>query len=340
MKSYLLFSALLCSQVHAAGEGFVNFIRQTQQSTGVVWAMPVTPQGAAPSQFSLETNGALFQLWTIEQTTAKEYLLDQKLVGAYLPSSSVTIKTLDPYSPVPRTRADQPFTVTVNVAGLLAGVGLPAAATKVLLERHLAPYPSGQTSISAAQAISSTPIESAYLTQNGNTPLNFTGTRLKAVDPAKTVSGEEHFVVHALSDGTLTQTQLATAKVQIWPVTSGTIQGIQADQRIRFHAPVITATYTDVYPGSEVWMQVYEGPEKIGTEGTRIVGGGRNNTNAKSETYVLPISNYDGVFKNDGTYTIELLSLTPFGLERLDHVTFSIDRTLEVRGLLGTFENR
>src|SRR5690606_16529057 len=112
--------------------GYVNFIRQTQQDTGVVWSMPVVPKGESASPLTLESKGALFQLWTIEQSAAKDYLLDQKLVGAYLPSASLRITTGDPYSRVPRTRADQPFTVTYDVAGLLAGAGIPEAATKVL----------------------------------------------------------------------------------------------------------------------------------------------------------------------------------------------------------------
>ena len=45
MKTLLLSSLLLCSQAFAVGEGYTNFIRQTQQETGVVWNMPVAPKG-------------------------------------------------------------------------------------------------------------------------------------------------------------------------------------------------------------------------------------------------------------------------------------------------------
>ena len=93
MKSrLLLLAAILCtpSAATAAGEGYANFLRQTQQNTGVVWSVPVDAEGASASPGLLEENGALFQLWTIEQETAKEYLLDQKLVGTYLPKASVS----------------------------------------------------------------------------------------------------------------------------------------------------------------------------------------------------------------------------------------------------------
>ena len=118
MKTHLLLGMLLSSHVLAAGEGFTNFIRQTQQGTGVVWNMPVSSAGSSASQLLLEEGGSLFQLWTIEQTTAKEYLLDQKVVGAYLPKADIVITTVDPnrdpVSGAPRTRADKPFTITTG----------------------------------------------------------------------------------------------------------------------------------------------------------------------------------------------------------------------------------
>ncbi|RYD46930.1 MAG: hypothetical protein EOP83_28840, partial [Verrucomicrobiaceae bacterium] len=96
MKTLLLSSLLLCSQAFAAGEGYTNFIRQTQQDTGVVWNMPITAKGQAASLGVMEGKGSVFQLWTIETASAKDYLLDQKLVGAYLPVASISVKTLDP----------------------------------------------------------------------------------------------------------------------------------------------------------------------------------------------------------------------------------------------------
>jgi hypothetical protein len=339
MKTHLLLAALLCSHAHAAGEGFVNFIRQHQQSTGVVWSMPVVPQGEAPSQLPLEEKGALFQLWTIEQATAKDHLLDQKLVGAYLPTAGITIKTLDPYSAVPRTRADQPFTVTVDVAGLLAGSGLPDAATKVLLEHHLANYSGNQKSVPVADAVSGTPYSSAYLTTNGTTPLNFPVTNLKASDPTL-ATGEEHFVVHALGDDRTAQTQIASAYVQVWPVATGTIQGLTAGQRVRFHAPALTVTLSDLYPRSNTWLQIYEGPARLNTEGTPIEGSALILDQDTSDSRILTVSDYDDVMEKDGTYTIELLTETPFGIDRLHHLTFTVDRKLEVRATLGGLDGQ
>jgi hypothetical protein len=335
MKKLLLTSILLCSQAFAAGEGYTNFIRQTQQETGVVWNMPVVSKGQAASSGVLDGKGALFQLWTIESATAKDHLLDQKLVGAYLPVASITVKTLDPYTKVSRTRADQPFTVTYQVSGLLAGANLPLASTRVLLEHHTAAYTaSKQTSIPLTTALSGKPISSAYLTNNGTATLAFPVSNLKATDPTK-VNGEEHFVIHALSDGSITQTQIASAFVQVWPVATGGVQGIAAGQKIRFSLPALTATYTDVYPESSIWLQIYKGAEKLGTEGTIIPGSYWVNPNAYSAGNLLSVTDYNSLATEDGEYTIEMLTLTPFGLERLSHVTFSVDRTLQIRAQMG-----
>jgi hypothetical protein len=339
MKTYLLLGTLLCSHAQAAGEGFVNFIRQQQKTTGVVWSMPVVPVGNGPSQLPLEKDGALFQLWTIEQATAKDYLLDQKLVGAYLPSASISIRTLDPYSAVPRTRADQPFTVTYNVSGLLSGTGLPEASTRVLLEHHLANYKGEQKSIPAAQAIAGSPFSSSYLTANGNTTQSYAVTNLKAADPTL-ATGEEHFVIHALADDSAQQTQLATAHVQVWPVASGAIQGIAQGERVRFHAPALTVTLTDLYPRSNTWVQVYKGEPKLNTAGTQVTGSVLVLDQDRSDSRVLTVSDYDTALTEDGTYTMELLTETPFGIDRLHYLTFVVDRKLEIRAQLGGLDEQ
>ncbi|MEK7953782.1 hypothetical protein [Luteolibacter soli] len=338
MKTLLLSSLLLCSQAFAVGEGYTNFIRQTQQETGVVWNMPVVPQGQASSTGTLESKGALFQLWTIETATAKEYMLDQKLVGAYLPAATVTVKTLDPFDKYPRTRADQPFTVTYQVSGLLAGTNLPVASTKVLLEQYTKAYTvtEQKSPLPPASVITGTPFSSAYLTSNGVSTLTFPVTSLKSTDPSK-LKGEEYFVVQALGDGTFTQTQIASGFVQVWPVTSGGVQGITSGQKIRFSLPSLTATYTDVYPGSSVWLQIYKGTQKLGTTGTILPGSTWNNTYEYSKGNIVTVTDYNSLATTDGDYTIEMLSQTPFGLERLSYVTFSVDRTIQINAHMAEY---
>jgi len=316
----------------------MNFVRQTQQGTGVVYSVNVSPTGNAASQGLLETGGALFQLWTIEQATAKEYLLDQKVVGAYMPSATVTIKTQDPYSLRPRTRADMPFTVSINVAGLLTtGINIPDAAKRVLLEQHVKSYTDTNTSYTLTQATSGTPKASSSIYANGTTTLNFTSSSLPGADPTK-VSGEEWFVVHALADGAIAQSQIASANVQVFPVASGSIAGIGNGATVRAKPPQLTVTMKDLYPRSFTYLQVYPGEPVLGTTGTRIITSQKVMDQASSASLVLTIPDYEEVFTQDGTYTMELVTETPFGIDRLAYVSFTVSQEIEVRAMLGGVE--
>ena len=145
MKSLSPILLLIALHASAGATTYVNFVRQIQQQgSGTVWDMPVAPVGAAPSALNLQTGGALFQLWTVEQPSAQNYLLDQKLVATYLPSASVTVTTLDSYKRAPRTRVDKPFTVQINVTGIVTtATNGSKEQTRVMLQRYLGNYPSG-----------------------------------------------------------------------------------------------------------------------------------------------------------------------------------------------------
>lgn len=41
---------------------------------------------------------------------------------------------------------------------------------------------------------------------------------------------------------------------------------------------------------------------------------------------------------SDGVWTMELLTSTPFGIDRLAHVTFTVDRTISVNGSVTTID--
>lgn len=355
MKALPLLAAaatLLAGQAFAVGEGYTNFVRQQQQTTKVVWdMMGVSAKDSSASQLTLEAGGALFQLWTIQSATstaaAKDYLLDSKTVGAYLPTATVTVKTADPYTRVPRTRADQPFTVTVNVQGLkAAGVGVPEAATKVLLEQHLAPYPKGTTSIDPQKAISGTPLKSSYIVQNDDSKFDFARTSLAGTDPTQ-ILGEEHFVVHALADGTITQTQIARGFVQIWPVADGAISGMKNGDIVRFKGPDLTVAVNNLYPSSTTWLQIYGGaPQYLNGKRVLVPDAKRLPSSQLvwdsdvSKSTVLTVTNYDSLMPSDGAYTMELLTQTPFGIEILSTLTFNVNRSLEVHSLLGSYDEK
>jgi hypothetical protein len=324
---------LLLGALHASAQtaSYVNFIRQNQQGAGVVWDMPVEAVGAAPSALTLENGGALFQLWTIEQTAAKDYLLDQKLVGAYLPTADIKVITLDPDGDVPRTRVDQPFTVEINIAGLLTGLDMPQAASKVLLERHLGSYEVDQTALDPAVAVSGSPFSSAYLSENGKTVLRFSASSLTAEDPTK-ASGEEHFVVHALSDGNIEQSQIASGFVKVCPVASGSIKGIADGDQLRFQAPKIELLLNDLYPRSDTYLLLFEGTQITGVEGEIVKPFPVDGESCVST--VIGVTELESKLGADGTYTLALVSDTVYGRELLcEPVTFSVNRTLQVNAM-------
>jgi len=327
--------ALLSLPAAADPAGWVNFLRQQQVDSGLVWDRPVAATGQSPSALALQDGGALFQLWTLRENDAAEFLLDQKLVGAYLPAASIRITTGDPYPHVPRTRADQPFQVAIEVEGLLSGPNLPLAATRVLLEHHLAPYPAGANSIDARVATGGTPHGSGTINQNGPATLDIPSSSLPAADPTKAL-GEEHFVIHALADGSLPQSQLAAAHVQIWPVAEGRIVGLAPGGVVRHSVPAIEMHLDDLYPSSTTYLQIYPGAPRLGTDGVRVDGSVLVLDQDHGADRILRLDNWGGVLTEDGEHTMEIITVTPFGVERLTHLSFEVDRELAVNGHLGT----
>lgn len=332
MKILSLILALSSTTAFSQTSTYVSLVRQIQQGTGVVWDMQnVAVTGAAPSALALENSGSLFQLWSINQTIAKDYLLDQKLVGAYLPKADVKIITLDPYAVVPRTRVDQPFSVEIQVSDLLTGTGLPDAATRVLLGQHIQSYAAGQTSLDPAAVAANTPLSSAYLSQNGKTVLKFQASSLKASDPTKAV-GEEHFIIRTLADGTITESQIASAKVQVWPVASGEILGIIPAQKLRFEIPKIQLNLNDLYPRSNTYLMLYEGTSVNGVQGVIAIAFPVDRDRTVSQ--ILEVTDLDTKITKNGTYTVALMSETVFGTELLcPPITFSVNRTISINAM-------
>ena len=308
MKRILPF--LLIGAAHA-GDGpaaRVEILRQNLQGTGVVWDMP------AASADSIGRSAALVELWSIDASRAEDRLIDQKLVSPYLPKANLKIKTLDPHGKVPRTRVDQPFTVDIEVSDLLTGADFPLSASSVLLERQLGSHQESQSSTSSR----------AYLTANGKTVLRFPVSALTAADPTK-AAGVEHFSIHAISDGSLTHTQLASGSVQVWPVASGAIRGITNGDKIQGKAPRIELQLDDLYPRSDTYLLLYEGTQINGNQGVPVMAFPMDRET--SESHVLRVNRLDSHIQQDGTYTLALVSDTVFGRELLcDPVSFSFQR--------------
>ena len=109
--------------------------------------------------------------------------------------------------------------------------------------------------------------------------------------------------------------------------------------------PAVTLTFNDLYPGSRTYAQVYKGEQQLGMVGRIVPGSGFTNTQDFPVNPILSLTAYDSVFDSDGRWTMELITVTPFGTERMRtpgdqiaYVTFDLDRNMEVNGSFTTIE--
>ena len=326
----------------AAQSDYLNVVRQIQQDSGVEWDVTVPPEGSAASQVAMEEGGALFQLWTLRLSTNETFLLDQKLVGSYIPKAEIVIRTGDPYTGVPRTLVGQPFEVELTVEGLLSGPDLPAAAKQVLIQHEGMAYPGQTYKLPPGEENTEWPIfYQGFYAQNGKVVFEIPSSSLMSEDSTP-LAGEERFRVHALPDHDVDQTQIAGATLQVWPKAKATIQNIEPDGAYGVAPPATTIKLERLYPDSVTWVQVYPGGPENGIQGTVI-----------EETVVplLPeagyhepqdrevkIQDWARYLTKGGQWTLEVLTKTPFGVESLGRVPFSIQRGLRVNSLLTTSE--
>lgn len=334
----------ICGPVFGqAADYFTNFVRQVQVVTGVTWDMSVEPTNGTEATYSpleIEEGGARFELWTIKNDPVKVYLLDTRYVSTYVPKANVLIRTEDPYiyTGIPRTRADRPFVVDIEVSGLLAADDPNAteASTSVNLLRHVQSYGEGGSGLEIDRTQAAL-LSQVSLTNNALHRMTIQVNSVPGADRSK-VRGEERFSVYSLEDYQAPSLQLAAMFVQIWPVADGTIDGLVDDQQVGFETPSLTFTMNDLYPDSRTYAQIYPGPPVLGTEGVVIPGSGLVHYDSVPQDRTLVIDDWDTAIDDSGQYTIELLTVTPFGIDRLDYVTFDIDRRIEVNGSVVTVE--
>lgn len=334
-KALLLSLASVLASTTAQADSYVNFIRQVQVFSTAEWQVPVAQQGQQLSPLAIDPGGARFELWTVENSTLADHLLDHKYVGAYVPQAAVTIETEDPYVTIPRTRADRPFTVTVTLNGMLIDPSAPLAARMVKILQHVQSYGNGVgVGLDRDQA---TKLAEGYIGQNGTYVLNYPLTNLPGVDRSK-LRGEERITINSLPDYQAPEAQLASKYVQIWPVADGAISGIEDGAQLRFSTPTLTVTLNDLYPDSRTYAQIYKGSPVLGTVGAVVPGTAVLINDAIPHDRVLSVEDWDSVIDSSGTWTLEVLTETPFGTDRLDYVSFNINRDLSVNGAVTTVE--
>lgn len=352
MKTILHFTttALLLCGSHAWSQTgtYTNFIRQVQYPGPVERDTSCDTAGQRPSELAIDPGGARFELHTVTTIGGSPVgtLLDSCYVGASIPISTTMIRTEDPTGAVPRTRADRPFWVDLSVSEILNGPTDSPASKRVTLLRHVQPYGSGGNGSNINRAAASLQDQRTIENTIPAETLAYTLTSIPGANRSK-VRGEERFSVFTVEDRQVSPggivykvdaTQIAAQTVQIWPVADGSITGISANQVIRFSLPTLTLALNDLYPSSTTYAQVYKGDAQLGMIGTVVPGSGIVVPEPAPKNEVLSLTNYDSVFDSDGRWTMELLTVTPFGIDRLAYVTFELDRTIEMNASFTTIE--
>jgi len=338
----LTMAATVLSAYGQAGAVYTNFIRQVQLPTNVVWDLSVVPIGEQQSALAIDPGGARFELWSVRDNPFTIFLLDKKYVGTYVPMATVSILTEDPntHNAIPRTRADRPFIVDVTTSGLRSEVDAPEASKSVKLLRHVQSYAAG-SDVSNVDLSQATLLHQVTLTNNAvhrlSYAINSVPDSVPGADRTK-VRGEERFSVFSVADYQAPESQISSMSVQIWPVADGKIDGITEGQTIRSNAPSLTFTLNDLYPDSTTYAQVYQGDLRSGVTGTVIPGSGPVLFQGAPKDDVCMVENWDQTITADGRWTMELLTVTPFGTDRLDYVSFNVDRTHEMNGTFTTIE--
>lgn len=309
---------------------YTFFVRQVQMPTEAGWDITVSQQGSQLSPLAINPFGARFELWAVKSSPLTSFLLDTTYVNSYVPVASVQIQTEDPYTVIPRTRADRPYFVSVTVNGLSSDPTAPEPARSVKLLRHAQAYgPNGDGS--NLDRSLATLVSQGSLSQSGSHVLNYAVNAVPGPDRTK-VRGEERFSVFSLADYGAPESQLNSQFLQIWPVAEATVAGIDSTSVIKGIAPDVAINLTDLYPDSVTHAQVYPGPPALDTAGTIVPGASLvvSGTVPRNEQFFL--KNWDAAIPTDGEWTLEILTTTPFGVDRLAYTTFTVDRAIKVNG--------
>lgn len=331
-------AAIGCAASAQSGE-YVNFMRQTvlETSPPVYFDVPIEKQGQRLSIVPVEISGSRYELWTVKTgSNPTSYLLDTTYVSAFSPEAALTITTEDPDGQVPRTRADRPFTVEAEVGGLLNGLTDPPESKSVRLLRHVQSY--GDADSEEIDRSQATLHSQAVIDENGSTTLDYAVSAVPGADRLR-IRGEERFSIYTRKSDGSNDEQLASATVQIWPVATATISGIEDGGTMRFQVPMLTVTARDLYPKSYTYAQVYRGAPRLGEDGEVMPSAQLVLDQETPESRVWTAQNYGNLFSEDGQWTIEVVTETVFGAERLAHVSFTVDRSIKVRSTIGTYND-
>ncbi len=333
------------------------WVRQTDLGTGQIYDTPIVGSGGAyTAPLTVGEAGAAFELFA--RGTAWDsniYLLDTKIVGTYNPQALITIISEDDYvrgdpagsTFVKRTRADRPFTVNIQLQGLVNGSSNTAERYVYLGVQGKNYDPATYSSLNQPQYL----IEESNL-ENGIYTLGPLYHQLTS-PTVSSGNGEQSFTIVRYASYNVPDTIIAQPKIEVWPVASANVSAIKVGQVFIDRIPSLVVTLENLYPDSRTYLQVYKGNQALGTPG-KLVNGTEvrfgqfynpDQTNISTnvpQSLTVTVDDLSNYASDDGTYTLEVITHTPFfgrAAERLYHVTFEVDRVITSRGQLSTLES-
>lgn len=354
MKKLFFLSCLFATTLQA--QEAEAWVRQTDLATGQIYDTPIVGNGGTyTAPVRVNETGSLYELFA--RGTAWDnniYLLDTELIGTYNPQVAISITTEDDYvrgdptsgNFVKRTRADRPFTVQIEVDGLVDSSTSTA-------ERSVYLAVQGRNAVAQTYSLLDQPqylMEDANL-ENGSYTLGPLYHQLTS-PTLSSGNGEQSFTIVRYASFMVPDTILAQPKVEVWPVATASIGNIAANQVFIDRIPTVVITLENLYPDSYTYVQFYQGSQELGTVGT-VVGntqrrfGTHYNPHQSGESTNVPqnlsisIEDLSNYASDDGIYTLEVITRTPFfgrAAERLAHVTFEVDRVITSRGQISTKE--
>lgn len=330
-------------------------------------------KGSLRAPLPIAAGGARFDIYSVAKVAPyTSHLLNSAVVGIKV-KASIVIDTEDPYgkansgavtyanpsfvpltgNPLPkevasavrRTRVDRPFKVYVTTSGFSPVATDPDNCKRVDFRRQVLSYGLNNTGL----GVSLTPALYAATPQSSFSVATTTCNEYMTQIPSpsiQTTRGEEIFSVWTLNDSqvvghTIPPNMLASSRVQICPMTVGTISGISPGQNVRFVMPKLTFNFVNTYPNSDNYARIYQGPKRSGVPSVKVPGSGKVNSGNDPETYLATSGDdLNPLITSDGTWTIELVTYVDCFKEMLclTYVTFEIDRSIKANGNFTTIE--
>ena len=243
--------------------------------------------------------GSTFYLYVqgLNDPDGAPVLLDEKFIGNYVASADLLITSADPYSPT-RTRADQPYTVTVkswnqNWAEAQSMSEVPQLGWNPLNMGLSASYDYEEDSeshdidldttddMTLNNIPENTPPITLKMTTDGISQTNFNTLTLDGLSAhilpvtassdeipyieLSSVRGKETYKIHAQSgidaNGEIIWKTVGQKSIQIWPLAQAEIAGETYKDGDRFtkSMPDLEVKLWDLYPNSTTYVTIYKG---------------------------------------------------------------------------------